>query len=360
MGNISVKEQLDVLLNNPVLIYGAGRGALRIILNLRALGVNIIGLAVSDISDQNTLGYEGYQVKTPNAFAEYKKSAVVLIATSEKYHNEIRINCERLGFENVICMSPALLELASEISHKRLLQKHGLPIDDDVIAVGGGKYLNPYSDIFPDKFGIVDQWEDICSTLFGDMSMSFEGPYEYGGVHISEGDTALDIGASIGYVSVYAASKGAEVYAFEPNPNNQSFIRKHSELNSNRIHVEPLAVSDKCGNADFFFNPVCGAAGSLDSNVAAGGVTVNVEITTVDEFVKSKRIENVEYIHVNIVGNELSAIKGANETLRKFAPKLVVCTYFCLNDERTIIDIIKKANSKYTVEKKCGKVYAHI
>lgn len=357
----NVQEDLKTLLEKPVLIYGAGRGAFRLILDLRALNSNIIGLAVSDISDKRTLGFEGYQVKTPESYISYMDTAVVLIATSEKYQDEIKENCLRLGFKKIITRSIELMEYVSDISHKKLFEKHNLPFDKEIITIGKGKYLNPYSDIFSNKFGIVDQWEDICSTAFGDMSMSFEGPYEYGEVQISEGDIALDIGANIGYVSAYASSKGAEVYAFEPNPANYPLIKRHNELNGNKIHLEPLAVSDKCGTAEFCISLDADAGSSLDADIvgAKNSSVIKVEQLTIDEFVKRKELEKVDYIHANILGLEPLMLKGAQETLRKFSPKLAICTYLRLDEEPVMIDLIKNANPAYKITHKCGKLYAN-
>ena len=351
-------EDLKTLLENPVLIYGAGRGAFRIILNLKALNANIIGLAVSDINDKRTLAFNGYRVQTPDAYITYKDTAVVLIATSEKHHNVIKENCLRMGFKRIITYSIELMEFSSYVSHKKLFERHNLPIDKDIITVRGGKYLNPYSGLFPNKFGIVDQWEDICSTAFGDMSMSFEGPYEYGGVQISEEDIALDIGASVGYTSVYAASRGAEVYAFEPSPANHSLIERHSELNGNKIHLEPYAVSDKCGTVDLWINPDCVAGSSLDDNIGGEKSRLTVSQITVDEFVKQKQLKRVDYIHVNIMGAERDMLRGAQETLKRFAPKIAICAYQNCDDKEALYNLILGGNPNYNIKFFGGKLYA--
>jgi hypothetical protein len=63
-----------------------------------------------------------------------------------------------------------------------------------------------------------------------------EGPYGYrdGGfdVTVKPGDIVIDAGAWIGDFSAYAASKGAEAYAFEPTPYMFKTLQKTAELNS--------------------------------------------------------------------------------------------------------------------------------
>lgn len=356
----NVAADIKLLLENPLLIYGAGKGAFRLIINLKELNADIIGLAVSDISDSRTLGFDGFEVQTPDAFEEFKNSAVVLIATSPKYQDEIKENCMRLGFKKTVLYTNDLIKELSLMSHKRLFIRNNLPFDTEVISIGGGKYLNPFSKLFPEKFGIMDQWEDICSTALGDMSMSHEGAYEYGPVKISDGDVVLDIGASIGYVSVYAVSKGAESYAFEPSPENHSLIKYHSRLNGNRIHLKPYAVSNECGSVEFGISSLCSTGSSLDGCAKEARTPITVSQITVDEFVKNEDLKKVDYIHANIVGAERLMLQGAQDTLRNFAPKIVICSY-CEHDDRIILpELILKANPNYKILHNRGKIYAYV
>lgn len=355
---LNSQDELKSLLENPVLIYGAGKRAVWFILSLKALNADIIGLAVSNLSDERTLGFEGYKIQTPESYEAYKDSAVVLIAASEKYQEEIKENCLRLGFKNIISSTLDLLEKISLIAYKKLFLKHNLSLDSEIISIGGGKYLNPFSDLFSKSFGIVAQWEEICSTVFGDMSMAYEGPYEYGQVKISNGDIVFDVGASTGYVSVYAASKGAYSFAFEPSPENHPLIKRHNELNENRIRLVPYVIADECGMADFRIKHDCYAGSSLDIN--AGGELTKLPQITIDEFMRRENIENVGYIHANIMGAERLMLQGAQETIRRYTPKIAVCTYQRHDDKQVLADLILKACPYYKIEYKCHKLYAYV
>ena len=355
---LNFQNELKCLLDNPVLIYGAGKRAIWFILCLKALNADIIGLTVSDLSDERTLGFEGYKVQSPETYETYKDTAVVLIATSEKYQGDIKANCLRLGFNNIILSTVDMLEAISLIAYKKLFLKHNLPLDSEIISIKGGKYLNPFSDLFSKSFALCISLEEICSTVSDDMSMAYEGPYECGQVEISKDDVVFDLGASVGYVSVYAASKGAEPYAFEPDPENHPLIKKHSELNGNRIHLVPYVVADKCETADFRIKPGYYAGSSLDAN--AGGEPTKIPQITIDEFVKREGIKKVDYIHANIMGAERLMLQGAQETIRRFTPKIVVCTYEFHDDKQVLTDLIIKACPDYKIEYMCHKLYAHV
>ena len=57
---------------------------------------------------------------------------------------------------------------------------------------------------------------------------------------VKEGDVLFDIGANIGLYSVYAASKGAKVYAFEPHIINAAKLLLNTSLNTFKSSVSEL------------------------------------------------------------------------------------------------------------------------
>ncbi len=72
---------------------------------------------------------------------------------------------------------------------------------------------------------------------------------------IKRGDLVLDIGAHIGLFSIYAATLGARVLAFEPDPRNLEVFRDNLAMNgfSKEVSVTQAAVWTERGFKEMYF-----------------------------------------------------------------------------------------------------------
>lgn len=356
----NAQETLETLLKNPVLVYGAGVMGQIWIPVLKELGADIVGVAVTSM-DSNVNTLSGYTVKEAEQWLDYTKKAVVLIA-SVAYQKAIIKVCESYGFENIVVTDMTLLDLAYSMNFKPLLTRHGADLSGEAIQMGGGNYLNPFTQIEPGD-GICSysaQMEDIIlPPVFDEWNYVKEGPYELGNVKVSSGDIVLDLGANRGVFSVYAVSRGAESYAFEPTPELWKTIERQSGLNNGAIHLVPYAVSNVCEKTQFYMSEFYGGnslRNYFDRDVSA----ITVDQITIDEFVKRNQLSRVDFIKADIEGAERLMLEGAQETLKKFAPKLALCTYHLPDDKEVMTELILKANPNYKFEYKWKKLYAHI
>ncbi len=147
---------------------------------------------------------------------------------------------------------------------------------------------------------------------------------------VKTGDTALDIGANVGYMSLVLAKcvgNSGKVFSFEPDSKNFASLKRNLELNPD-CNIEPIAkaVSDshqpiRLYHAKFDFN--AGAHSMLPSEKHSSDF-VEIEATTIDEFVTSHGLKKVDVIKIDIEGAEMKAFNGMSETLRRSRP-FVVC-----------------------------------
>eukprot|EP01062_Namystynia_karyoxenos_P064567 TRINITY_DN5756_c0_g1_i1.p1 TRINITY_DN5756_c0_g1~~TRINITY_DN5756_c0_g1_i1.p1 ORF type:complete len:615 (+),score=146.28 TRINITY_DN5756_c0_g1_i1:85-1845(+) len=154
--------------------------------------------------------------------------------------------------------------------------------------------------------------------------------------------TAVDVGANLGVVTMYAAHQGHRVVAFDATPWTRHKLQLSVWLNnfSSRVRVVPAAVGAAVGTASLAVVP-----GNLGGNqlvrdgkeelVASNGSdsgrpgqkgTVEVRVTTLDEALRDEK--DVFFIKIDIEGHEIQALQGAAQVLRHHKPTLVIETCF--------------------------------
>ncbi len=142
--------------------------------------------------------------------------------------------------------------------------------------------------------------------------------------HVAPGATVLDVGAHVGYytlLSAVLAGPSGQVFAFEPNPANAAFLRRHVAINRlGNVRVEQAAVSDREGTARFDFG-----SGSGTGHLAEGGA-IEVRTVTVDGVCVAHGL-TPSAVKMDVEGAELAALGGALETLRRARPVLFLSTH---------------------------------
>jgi len=141
---------------------------------------------------------------------------------------------------------------------------------------------------------------------------------------IEPGDVVFDCGASVGLFTKEALRRGARlVVAFEPTPGTIMCFRRNlaSEISEGRVILYPKAVWNEKGLLPFYLSDETPAMNSL----VREGNAVNeyeVEATTIDDVVAELQLDRLDFIKMDIEGAEEMALRGAQETLRRFRPHL--------------------------------------
>ena len=147
----------------------------------------------------------------------------------------------------------------------------------------------------------------------------------------ADGTTVVDIGASWGLFSYHLAGlvgRTGAVFSYEPHPMNKPVLEKLVRARPN-VRFRPVAVSDLIGRADLQV-PVFGSRHvTAQSSLAHGfdgqrGVRVDkVTVPTVrlDDEVGSRRVDLVK---IDVEGHEMSVLRGASLTLRRYLPPMLI------------------------------------
>jgi FkbM family methyltransferase len=224
--------------------------------------------------------------------------------------------------------------------------------------------LHPLPWIYADTFAIPMYWNDNHHKSIVEKLDNYlgEGPYGYTDdeidVTVKQGDVVFDAGAWIGDFSAYAANKGAEVYAFEPVRDTHQWLCKTNEINGNKFHPVNKGLSNQEGEVIISISSTNSGGNSIVRGNTDKGEAI--QITTIDKFVESNKIERVDFIKADIEGAERDMLRGATNVLKTFAPKLAICTYHLPDDPEVLEQIIKEANPKYKVVHLRKKLFAAV
>ena len=97
---------VDKLLNaKKLLIYGAGALAKGILPYIKEIlhDTEIVGFAVTELNE--IYSYHDFKIAPLKSYIDHKEDALVLVATSDRYHEEIVNNLMVNGFTNTILLT---------------------------------------------------------------------------------------------------------------------------------------------------------------------------------------------------------------------------------------------------------------
>jgi FkbM family methyltransferase len=136
------------------------------------------------------------------------------------------------------------------------------------------------------------------------------------------GFVVYDVGAFHGILTLFFASRCAQVISYEPNEANHGRLVENIGLNKlTNVTVRKLGVGAKPGSGTLRYDPAMAGGGTLNPDAAAA-VSQPVEITTLDQDIASHGLPAPDLIKIDIEGWELEALRGARETLAASRPAL--------------------------------------
>lgn len=314
----------------PVVVYGMGNAAERII---KILGEN--GISVSDIfaSDEFVRGHSflGYKV--------LKYSEVC-----EKYND----------FNVVLAFATHINEVLDRI--KNINKEHSV-FAPDIPVAGGGLFTREYFESNRNRF------EKIYNILADDESkkvyqnvISFKisgkvnylyncNEYNKNKIYseilkLSDNETIVDAGAydgdTIREFTGFTNGRYNKIYALEPDAKNFKKLKRNTECMQG---VELYNIGAWNQKDTLIFE---GKAGR-NSKLSSSGTPVAV--SDIDSLVNEK----VTLIKMDIEGSELKALEGCEKAIKAYSPKLYICAYHRNSDMFEIPEKILEYNKNYKI-----------
>lgn len=148
--------------------------------------------------------------------------------------------------------------------------------------------------------------------------------------YLNKKSVILDIGANAGSFLYQLEEKldNDNIFAFEPN---QKLYRRLRRIFP-QMNILPFAVSDENTTAEFKIPVINGEVldtrGTLKTDFKETGehtkVTQQVKVIKLDDWAGIDNFTRLDFIKIDVEGNEMHTLNGAVQTIKKFRPTLMV------------------------------------
>lgn len=313
----------------PVLIYGTGNGADKIIDELNRLDIPVAGIFASD-GFVRSRTFRGFQVISYSEAKEKYGDFLTLISFGSQ-RPEVLDNFRKIASERET-YSVDVPVYGNNIFNREFYEKHKADIKKVMSMMADEKSRQTYEKI-------------IRFKLTGNIQLLFEceTPREeaYQNIlNLSDSEIYMDLGAFNGdtvqeFINNVPSYK--KIYAAEPDKKNFEKLKKNTQLLKNITRLN-VCISDR--TEEILFSKHGGRNSTIDINGAT------VRCTCVDDILGNN---NVSYIKFDVEGFEQKALKGASETIKHCKPKMLVSCYHRSEDIFTIPLLVKSIRDDYKV-----------
>jgi FkbM family methyltransferase len=142
--------------------------------------------------------------------------------------------------------------------------------------------------------------------------------------HIHQDEVVLDIGAAFGSYALPALAMGARVIAFSPADLDTQLLNENLKLNP-ELAKRCLVVRDGLYSRNGWFQPDRNEfepAQLTDTGRHSGGW---LRTRSLDSFLAARPgIDRVDWMKMDVEGAEYEVLRGAEQCLRKWKPKILV------------------------------------
>lgn len=311
----------------PVVIYGMGNAAEKIISLLRGFGIEVNGVFASDefVRGHSFLGYKVMK------------------------YSEV---CEKFSDFNVVLAFATHIDSVLD-NIKRINTEHPV-FAPDIPVAGGGLFTVEYVREHEKEFDFVYERlaDDESKRVFLNiLNFKISGKIEYllnsfcdkndiykNILKLTDNEVIADLGAydgdTIREFTSFTDGKYRHIYAFEPDEKTFKKLKRNTDGMAS-CDIFNMGVWSKKDTLIF------DTQSSRNSKLSSKGVPV--EVTDLDSFIT----QPLTMIKMDIEGSELKALEGAEKIIKKHSPKLYVCAYHRNEDMFALPMKILELNSNY-------------
>ncbi len=308
----------------PVVIYGMGNGADKVIDEFNRLSIPILGVTASDDFVRGQT-FRGFTVKKLSEFDGDFIVAVAFASCIPEVMNHIYSLCDKYRV-----LVPCVPVFGDEIFNREFIERNA-----DKINSAYELFEEDSKPIYAGCVNFIFGGElDVLKKITTEKDEIFRGVFSLNG-----NESYLDLGAYRGDTVQeflhYTNNKYNSIIAVEPDRRTFKKLCDYLESVPNSTAYHNAIYSE---NITVFFSNKAGR----QSTISQSGE--KIETITVDSLSENKKIT---YIKMDVEGAEYEAIKGAEMTLKTQKPKLNIALYHKSHDVFEIPLMIKAVNPEY-------------
>lgn len=326
--DISVWEKLKNS-DEPIIMYGTGNGADKVMDKLTELGITLSGITASSTFVRNRT-FRGFQVM-PLSYFEERYEKFTVIVTFGTSIPDVMENIYSIS-ENHRVLVPCVPVIGSEIFDRDFLLKNEDKIDlayslmaDDFSKKIYRGYVNF---LFGGELSVLKEITTPESEAFLNI------------LKLSQNETYIDIGAyrgdTVDTFLHYCGEKYEKIICAEPDIKTFLKLTEHCK-NLKDFYAVNAAVTDIDGEVGFF------DAHGRQSSVGGSKMIPSVSLNTLCENT------HPTYIKIDSEGCENEILSKGSDILKSYSPKLNVAVYHKSADIFSLPILINNINSDYKI-----------
>ena len=317
--------------SRPIVVYGMGNGADKLIERFKKYNIKIADFFASDGFVRGHL-FHGYRVMSFSEIREKYDSFVIVLSFASNKADVVNM---LLDIDEKYDMYIPDMPIANtdEYFDREFYNSHYTELCEAMSILRDEKSKKLFSDVV--NYKLTGKMKYLMSSVSSKDEM-------YSLLPCDDMRCAVDAGAYNGDTAREAKhyfKKLKKIYCIEPDNRNFKKLAKYSEAET-EIEVRPIhaAAWSKCAVGAFW------GSGNRNSTIEATPSfehkTAEVDFVTVDSIAHEK----IDYVKYDVEGAESEALLGSHETIVRDTPALLISLY---HRSRDIFEIILKIKASY-------------
>lgn len=312
----------------PIVLYGMGNGADKIIRVLEENDIRFSGIFASDGFQRDKL-FHGMKIESYSDLKERFGDMIVLLCFGSQ-RSEVIENVKRISREQEL-YAPEVPVIGGGLFNLEYYEKNKARFDEIYAALADEKSKQTFLNVIKYKISGKLQYLFECEADENEPYNSFldnRQKERFLDLGAYNGDTALDF--------AYRFPDYEKIIAVEPD--KKTFKKLTANTQSLDIVCHNVCISDFTGKGKFSMNA------GRNSIISESGT--ETQFFTVDDLVQK---EKITFIKMDVEGEERNTITGAKNTILTHKPRMLISAYHRTEDLFSIPEAVFSIRKDYKI-----------